>query len=99
MLERFVLVLIGLSVTSISHAAGLKDFVEVAGSEASGFMYGVLAIVAVGIVGIVGSAILGAFGNQRVGKIVTHGSYLAAVGIFVSMAMNLFNQFVRLVFG
>lgn len=39
-----------------------------------------------------GSMILSAFGNGRVARLVTNGNYLAAVGVFISLALMLFKQ-------
>ncbi|WP_378954890.1 hypothetical protein [Pelosinus sp. sgz500959] len=46
-----------------------------------------------------GSMILSACGNGRVARLVTNGSYLAAVGIFISLALMLFKQFCDMVAG
>jgi hypothetical protein len=78
---------------------GLRALIINASPDAQIYLYGVVAIFAVGIVGMAGSMILGAFGNAKVARLVTNGSYLAAVGIFISLALMLFKQFVSLVAG
>lgn len=83
----------------LTYAAGLIDFVKGAGSEASSFVYSVLAIVAVGIIGLIGNSLLSMFGKCKVAKLVEHGSYIAALGIFTGMAITMFHKFVDLVFG
>lgn len=98
-MSRIVLMIAILLNPSVSHAAGLKDLIVNASPDAKVYLYGVIAIFAVGIIGMVGSMILSAFGNGRVARLVTNGSYLAAVGIFISLAMMLFKQFVQMVVG
>ena len=99
-MRKIGLVLTGLFYSGTASAApGLKSFVDAAGPEASGFVGGVLAILATGIIGLIGNALLSAFGGSKVAKLVVHGSYLAAVGIFFMMAIKLFNSFVVAVFG
>jgi hypothetical protein len=78
---------------------GLRALIVNASPDAQLYLYGVVAIFAVGIVGMAGGMILSAFGNGRVARLVTNGSYLAAVGIFISLALMLFKQFVTLVVG
>lgn len=82
-----------------TYAAGLIDFVRGAGDEANSFVYSVLAIVAVGIIGIIGNTILMMFGKSKIAKLVEHGAYIAAMGIFMGMAMTMFHKFVGLIFG
>lgn len=84
---------------SMCRAAGLKDLITGASPDAKIYLYGVIAIFAVGIVGMAGSMILSAFGNGRVARLVTNSSYLAAVGIFISLALMLFKQFCDMVVG
>lgn len=93
------LLLAGLLIPQVSHAAGLIDFVRNAGDEASGYVYSVLAILATGLIGIIGVALLSMFGKSKVAKLLENGSYVAAVAIFLGMAMTLFKKFVNLVFG
>lgn len=94
-----VVILAVLLLPAPAHAAGLKDLITGASPDAKTYLYGVIAIFAVGIVGLAGSMILSAFGNAKVARLVTNGSYLAAVGIFLSLALMLFKQFVELVVG
>jgi hypothetical protein len=88
-----------LLIPSTAHAGGLRDLIEGASIDAKLYLYGVVAIFAVGIVGKAGGMILSAFGDGRIGRLVTNGSYLAAVGIFLSLALMLFKQFVSIVLG
>lgn len=84
---------------AVCHAAGLRDLIVGASPDAQMYVYGVLAMFAVGIVGKAGGMILSACGDGRTGRLVTNGSYLAAVGIFLSLACLLFKQFVNMVVG
>lgn len=94
-----VILLICLIIPNVCYAAGLKDLIVEASPDAKVYLYGVISIFAVGIVGMAGSMILSAFGNGRVARLVTNGSYLAAVGIFISLALMLFKQFCEMVVG
>lgn len=98
-MRETVLIFIMWIIPAVSHAAGLKDLISGASGDAKTYLYGVIAIFAVGIVGLAGSMILTAFGNGKVARLVTNGSYLAAVGIFLTLAMMLFKQFVDMVVG
>ena len=77
---------------SIAHA-GLRDLIAGASSDAQIYVNGILAIFACGIISIVGPMILSAFGGSKIARLVANGSYLAAVGIFMLLAMMLFKQF------
>lgn len=90
--------IIGFSPT-VCQAAGLRELIIGASPDAQIYVYGVIAIFAVGIVGMAGSMILSAFGNGKIARLVTNGSYLAAVGIFLTLAVMLFKQFVVMVAG
>ncbi len=94
-----IVFLVLLLVPRACSAAGLKDLIVGASPDAKTYLYGVIAIFAVGIIGLAGSMILSAFGNGKVARLVTNGSYLAAVGIFISLAMMLFKQFCEMVAG
>lgn len=94
-----VVLLVWLLIPNICHAAGLRDLIVEASPDAKIYLYGVISIFAVGVVGMAGSMILSAFGNGRVARLVTNGSYLAAVGIFISLALMLFKQFCEMVVG
>jgi len=94
-----IALLIGVFIPNVCYAAGLKDLIVGASAEAKVYLYGVIAIFAVGIIGMAGSMILSAFGNGKVARLVINGSYLAAVAIFIGMAMMLFKQFCDMVVG
>lgn len=94
-----IIVLVLLLVPRACYAAGIRDLIVNASPDAQIYLYGVVAIFAVGIVGMAGSMILSAFGNGKVARLVSNGSYLAAVGIFISLALMLFKQFCSLVVG
>jgi hypothetical protein len=98
-MREIILIMAMLLMPSVSRAAGLRDLIVGASPDAKIYLYGVIAIFAVGIVGMAGSMILSAFGNGKVARLVTNGSYLAAVGVFISLALMLFKQFVDLVVG
>jgi hypothetical protein len=97
--RKVILSLIVWLMPAICHAAGLRDLIVGASADAQLYVYGVIAIFAVGIVGKAGGMILSACGDGRTGRLVTNGSYLAAVGIFLSLALMLFKQFVTMVVG
>ncbi|MBP2652649.1 MAG: hypothetical protein H6Q73_218 [Firmicutes bacterium] len=86
-------------IPSVSHAAGLQDLITGASPDAKYYVYGVLAIFAVCIVGKAGGLILSGFGDGRGGRLMSNGSYLAAIGIFMSLALMLFKQFCTMVVG
>lgn len=88
-----------LTVPAVCGAAGLRELIVGASPDAQTYVYGVIAIFAVGIVGKTGGMILSACGEGRTGRLVANGSYLAAVGIFLSLALMLFKQFVNMVVG
>jgi len=99
MCKMFIVMMVLLGAISDAHANGLRDLIVAASPDAKTYLYGVIAIFAVGIVGMAGSMILSAFGNGKIARLVTNGSYLAAVGIFIGLAMMLFKQFCDLVVG
>lgn len=98
-MRKMIMAFTGWMIPAMCQAAGLKDLITGASPDAKIYLYGVIAIFAVGIVGMAGSMILSAFGNGRVARLVTNGSYLGAVGIFISLALMLFKQFVDMVVG
>jgi hypothetical protein len=83
----------------LGHAAGLRELIVGASPDAQLYVYGVIAMFAAGLVGKAGGMILSACGEGRTGRLVANGSYLAAVGIFLSLALMLFKQFVNMVAG
>ena len=93
---KIAILLVILFTPSIAHA-GLRDLIIGASSDAQIYVNGTLAIFACGIISIVGPMILSAFGGSKIARLVANGSYLAAVGIFIGLAMMLFKQFCDLV--
>lgn len=96
-MRNFILIMAILIIPSASHAAGLRDLISGASSDARVYVNGTLAIFACGIISIVGPMILSAFGGSKIARLVANGSYLAAVGIFMGLAMMLFKQFCDLI--
>jgi len=95
-MREIVLMMVILLTPTIGHA-GLRDLIVGASSDAQIYVNGTLAIFACGVISIVGPMILSAFGGSKIARLVANGSYLAAVGIFVGLAMMLFKQFCDLI--
>lgn len=87
-------------------AAGIGTIADKAGPQVAPFLYGIVALVIIGVVGLIGNLIISFSENIKLAKILNKGTLISAMGVllgmgimFITNIVDALYKFIQLVVG